>query len=168
VIVSRKSLLSPTTHGFTRFLAWEVLLGQFLLNADSWFRDPLAWHQIISWFLLVISIILVFFGVKLLREIGEPDEERDDPSLLGMEKTSRLVTSGLYGYIRHPLYSSLLFLGWGMFFKSPSWLDAGLVLLTTLFLALTARAEEGENIEYFGEPYALYMRRTKMFVPFIF
>ena len=25
---------------------------------------------------------------------------------------------------RHPIYSSLMFLGWGIFFKSPSWPDA--------------------------------------------
>jgi len=168
VIVSRKPLLNPRSHGFYRFFAWEILLAMFLINARGWFRDPLAWHQLVSWALLIISLALVTLGVRWLRQIGRPDAARSAPSLLGMEKTSRLVTIGLYRYIRHPMYSSLLFLGWGIFFKSTSWLDAGLALLCTGFLTATARIEEHENIAYFGDEYVAYMQRSKMFIPFIF
>jgi protein-S-isoprenylcysteine O-methyltransferase Ste14 len=168
IFVSRKSLLSLRSHGFYRFFAWEILMGIFLLNAGTWFHNPLAWHQLISWTLLIISIVLVILGLTLLRQIGEQDAGRNDASLFTLEKTSKLVTIGLYRYIRHPLYSSLFFLGWGIFFKSPSWLDAGLAILCTFFLTATARAEEFENIEYFGDEYVNYMERTKMFVPFLF
>jgi protein-S-isoprenylcysteine O-methyltransferase Ste14 len=168
VIISRQSLLRIRSHGFYRFFAWEILLWLFLLNADGWFRDLLAWYQLISWILLIISLGLVIESLRLLRVIGKLDAGRSDPSLLGLEKTSRLVTTGLYASIRHPLYSSLLFLGWGMFFKSPSWLDAGLALLCSLFLVTTARVEERENIHYFGNEYVEYMRRSKMFIPFLF
>lgn len=167
VVISRKSLLRARSHGFYRFFAWEILLAMFLLNAQSWFRDPLAWYQLISWVLLIVSLVLVILGVQQLREIGKQDEGRSDPSLLGMERTSQLVTSGVYRYIRHPLYSSLLFLGWGMFFKSPSWLDAGLALLCTLFLTATACSEERENIEFFGAEYEVYMQHSKMFIPLV-
>jgi protein-S-isoprenylcysteine O-methyltransferase Ste14 len=168
VFISRKSLLSLRSHGFYRFFAWEVLLAMFLLNAGTWFQNPFAWHQLISWILLIISIVLVILGLRLLRQVGQQDSGRNDAALLELEKTSRLVTVGLYRYIRHPLYSSLLFLGWGMFFKSPSWLDAGLVLLCTLFLIATARVEERENINYFGAEYVEYMGHSKMFIPFVF
>ncbi len=168
IVVSRQSLRRVRSHGFYRFLAWETLLVMFLLNVQGWFLDPLAWHQVVSWVLLMLSLALVILGVRLLRKTGGQDLQRDDPSLLGMEKTSRLVTAGVYRYIRHPLYSSLLLLGWGIFFKSPSWLDAGLALLCTLFLTTTARLEERENIDYFGPAYVTYMKRTKMFVPWVF
>jgi len=139
----------------------------FVLNMGTWFRDPFAWHQLISWALLIISIVLVILGVRLLQQIGKQDAGRSDASLLGMEKTSKLVTVGLYRYIRHPMYSSLLFLGWGMYFKSPSWLDLVLVLLCTFFLIATARMEESENIKFFGSEYVDYMKRTRMFIPFV-
>ena len=168
VFISRKSLFVPRSHGFYRFFAWEVLLILFLINAEGWFRNPLAWRQLISWTLLILSLVFVIQGGRLLREIGREDIGRSDPSLLGMEKTSRLVTVGLYRTIRHPLYSSLLLLGWGMFFKSPSWLDAGLVIICTFFLLAAARIEERENIHYFGDEYLAYMKRSKMFIPFIF
>ena len=168
VMISRDSLRHPRSHGFFRFFAWEILLAMFVRNVDGWFARPSAWYQLISWALLTISLVLVIQGVKLLRDIGSRDQARDDAPLLEMEKTSRLVTVGLYRYIRHPLYSSLLFLGWGMFFKSPSWLDAGLALLCTLFLIATARMEERENVGYFGAEYLEYMKHTNMFIPFVF
>jgi protein-S-isoprenylcysteine O-methyltransferase Ste14 len=50
-----------------------------------------------------------------------------------IEKTTILVTTGAYRYIRHPLYSSLLFLAWGIFFKAPSWPGGLLALAATFF-----------------------------------
>lgn len=168
VFVSRKSLRSPHAHGFYRFFAWEILLVLLARNLNDWFRDALAPQQLVSWLLLVISLVLLIMGVRLLRRSGRQDAARSDPALLGMEKTAQLVTGGLYRHIRHPMYSSLLFLGWGIFFKSPSWIDAGLVLACTLLLIATARVEEHENLGYFGEAYARYMRHSKRFIPFVY
>ena len=85
-----------------------------------------------------------------------------------MEKTTRLITEGTYKFIRHPLYSSLLLLAWGTFFKTPSWRDLDLALADSAFLYITAKIEEQENLSYFGPPYEEYMGKTKMFIPFIF
>jgi protein-S-isoprenylcysteine O-methyltransferase Ste14 len=41
-------------------------------------------------------------------------------------------------------------------------------LAATLFLLATAKVEESENVRYFGTAYAEYMKRTKMFIPFLF
>lgn len=166
--VSRASLRDPSSHGFYRFFAWEIILGMFLLNVDGWFRNPFSPTQIVSWILLCTSPYFVIRGVQLLRRLGQPGESRDDEPLVAFEKTTQLVTKGIYRYIRHPLYSSLFFLTWGIFFKSPSWPDAGLALLTSGFLVKTARIEEAENIRTFGPAYQDYMRRTSMFVPFLF
>jgi len=168
VFVSRKPLQNLNAHGFYRFFAWEILWLMFLLNTKTWFQNPFAWYQLISWVFLLASIPMVVLGVRLLHQIGKQETGRNDASLYAFEKTSKLVTVGLYRYIRHPLYSSLLFLGWGIFFKSPSWPDAGLVALCTFFLTVTARMEEVENIKYFGDEYTEYMKRTRMFIPFLF
>jgi protein-S-isoprenylcysteine O-methyltransferase Ste14 len=122
VFISRASLRRPGSHGFYRFFAWEAILGLALLNLPAWFKDPFARHQIISWLLLIASLALVAAGVHLLSAFGgtDPDQASDVPKI-GIEKTTSLVTTGIYGYIRHPLYSSLLFLTWGVFFKRPSW-----------------------------------------------
>jgi protein-S-isoprenylcysteine O-methyltransferase Ste14 len=169
VYISRASLRSPRSHGFYRFFAWEAILALFLLNVDFWFRDPFAWYQIIAWTLLFGCIVPLVFGVQALRARGKPTENREgDPSLLAFEKTTALVTTGIYRYIRHPLYSSLLLLAWGIFFKSPSWSGGILVIIATVFLALTAKADEAECTKFFGTAYQEYMQRTRMFIPFLF
>jgi protein-S-isoprenylcysteine O-methyltransferase Ste14 len=155
-------------HGFYRFFGWETILILFLFNVESWFVDPFSFNQIISWSFLTISLILIFQGVQLFRKQGNIDRDRKDPQLLGVEKTTELVTTGIYHYIRHPFYSSLLFLGWGIFFKNVNWLGLILAVINTVFLVITAQKEENENIEYFGEKYRLYIEQTKMFIPFIF
>ena len=168
IYVSRQALRQPGSHGYYRFFAWEILLIMFLVNMQVWFLNPFSWHQLVSWVLLFLSIPLLLEGLRLLREIGKLDAARRDASLLGLEKTSRLVTIGLYRYIRHPLYTSLLCLDWGIFFKYPSWVGAGLALLCTFFLVATARSEEDEDIHFFGQEYVEYIKHSKMFIPFIF
>lgn len=168
IYISRASLHSPRSHGFYRFFAWEFILALFLLDLGVWFRDPFSCHQLASWFLLTISIVPLAFGLHSLTTQGEPVEHREmDPQLLGFEKTSKLVTTGVYRYIRHPLYSSLLLFAWGLFFKSPMWSSFLLVLAATLLLIATAKADEAECLRFFGQSYREYMNRTKMFVPFL-
>lgn len=169
LFVSRKSLQSPLSHGFSRFFAWEVILLLFLLNVTTWFVRPFALHQIISWVLLLFSIVPVSCGILLLNRYGKPTAVRkEDDKLMGFEKTTMLVTEGIYRYIRHPLYSSLILLAWGIFFKSPSWAGGSLAITASGFLYLTAIRDERECLEFFGEEYARYIEHTKRFIPFIF
>ena len=169
IYISRASLRNARSHGFYRFFAWEAIAALFLLNVSYWFVNPLAWHQIIAWVLLVACIVPAIWGIALLQVRGEPVQSRaEDPNLLAFEKTTQLVTTGIYKYIRHPLYGSLLLLAWGIFFKLPSWLGLALVMTATILLVLTARADEAECIRFFGPAYQEYMQRTRRFIPFLF
>jgi protein-S-isoprenylcysteine O-methyltransferase Ste14 len=168
VYLSRASLLRPRSHSFYRFFAWELILGLFLLNVETWFVDPFAPHQLVAWPLLVISLIPLVLGVHALRAHGRLADRRESaPELLAFEKTTALVTTGIYRYVRHPLYSSLLFLAWGIFFKSPGWAGAILALAATACLFATAFADEAECLRFFGPRYLEYMRSTKRFVPLL-
>ena len=166
--VSWPSLRNFRSHGFYRFFAWESILVLVLLNLDYWFHEPFCLRQIVSWLLLIISLFLVIHGFQLLRMLGKPDSKRNDPSLVGVEKTTELVTVGAYRYIRHPLYSSLLYGTGGVFFKHPSWSGVSLAVITIFFLTVTAKTEEAENVRFFGSAYESYMKQTKMFIPFLF
>jgi protein-S-isoprenylcysteine O-methyltransferase Ste14 len=117
--------------------------------------------------MLSSSTFFVVEGYRLLRSKGVPDELRPGEDLYKIEKTTKLVTEGIYRYIRHPLYGSLLFLAWGIFFKSVSTMGFFLVMSTSLFLTLTAKIEEKENCDYFGDEYESYIHQTKMFIPYV-
>jgi protein-S-isoprenylcysteine O-methyltransferase Ste14 len=169
VYISRKSLFASHSHGFYRFFAWECIIALFLINVEYWISNPFAWNQIIAWVLLFSSLIPLGFGVRSLTAHGKPAETREtDPSLLAFEKTTQLVTTGIYKYIRHPLYSSLLLLAWGIFFKHFSVESIALIAVTTVFLFFTATADEAECINFFGAEYQDYMKASKRFIPFLF
>lgn len=169
--VSRRWLLSFNAHGFWRFWLWEADLALLLVafvGLAEWFRDPLSLRQLASWLLLFGSLAVLVPGVLALRTRGLPEErERKGEELMPFERTTRLVTSGVYRYVRHPMYASLLYLAWGVFLKRPTWAGVLLVLVATGAAYLTARAEEAENLRSFGEPYRDYMKRSRMFVPYL-
>ena len=160
VFVSWAPLRDPHTHGFFRFFAFETLLVLILLNADYWFRDPFSVLQITSWMLLLSSLSLAVHSFYVLLTVGKPKGEVED--------TTVLVTEGAYKYLRHPLYSTLLLGGCGVFLKGASLLAGILFLATSIFVLATAKTEESENLKKFGADYAVYMKRTKMFIPFLF
>lgn len=169
--ISRKSLLKPGVrgfaHGFYRFFAWECMLGLYVLNMHVWYDAPDSPRQLMSGTLFFLSLLLVISSVAQLHFMGKRDAKRDDVPMLAFEKTTALVTSGIYRYIRHPMYGSLFLLCWGFFFKLPSLTGAILAVIASSFLMATSRVEEKENLSYFGEAYQEYIKRTKMFVPFI-
>jgi protein-S-isoprenylcysteine O-methyltransferase Ste14 len=169
IVISWKPLHHPDSHGFYRFFAWEAILALVAINIPNWISHWTAWYQIISWILLLGCIVPLVLGVDSLRKRGKPNkEDRPDSQLMAFERTTQLVTSGIYRYIRHPLYSSLLFLAWGIFFKAPTQTGIALAFLATLFLNATAKADEAECIQTFGSDYQEYMKRTKMFIPYVF
>lgn len=169
IYVSRAALRVPRSHGFYRFFAWECILALALLKLPVWFDRPFAWYQLISWLLLLGCLVPLFFGIRALTAQGQPGAARaTEPQLLAFETTSQLVTSGIYHYIRHPLYSSLLLLAWGIFFKAPSLVGGGLALAASVCVLATARADETECLRFFGPAYRTYMGHTKRFVPFVF
>src|SRR3989304_10426001 len=157
ICISRASLRAPRSHGFHRFFAWEFMLALFLFNVNFWFQNPFAWYQLIAWTLLFASLIPLAFGVSALKSRWKPTANREsDPSLLAFEKTTQLVTTGVYKYIRHPLYSSLFLLTWGTFFKHLSGAGIVLAIAATVFMVFTAKADESECIQFFGAEYQNY------------
>lgn len=165
---SRKSLRHPSSHGFPRFFAFEAILVLVVLNVQHWFTYPRSIQQIASSLLLIISIVLVIWGVVLLRYHGESRPTIDGATEFEWENTSRLVTTGIYHYIRHPMYSSLLFLAWGTCLKFVSLVTFLLAVVATIALFLTAKIEEAEDVIRFGDEYRSYMKKTWRFVPFLF
>ena len=161
IVWSWPFLHDPRSHGFFRFFAFESIVALILLNVMQWFHNPLSAHQIISWILLGASLFMAVHGFYLLSTIGKAKN-------FNIEDTKALVKVGAYRYIRHPLYSSIFYMAWGVYFKDPSPLGIILVVATSIFITATAKIEEMENLRKFGADYAEYRKSTKMFIPFFF
>lgn len=164
---SWRSLRHLQSHGVPRFFAFEGIVVLLLLNWPAWFSSPGSLLHLISWLLLVSSLVLAVHGFLLLRRLGQATPPPADSHLHGFEHTNALVVTGAYRLIRHPLYASLLYLAWGAALKTASAASLAVAVVTSVFLWATGRREEREMIGRFGEAYREYMRRTRRFVPWI-
>jgi protein-S-isoprenylcysteine O-methyltransferase Ste14 len=168
-LISRRALTHTKTHGFYRLLAWQGILALLVLNAPVWTDNRYAWYQLCSWWALTVSLLVLITGVYQLRKLGQADSSvRSDSELFAFEQTTQLVDTGIYRWIRHPLYCSLLLLAWGVAFKQLLPLTVLLALFSSVCLYLTARQDERECVAYFGATYSDYMLRSRMFIPYIF
>lgn len=163
--ISWKALRNRKSHGFYRFFAFEGILLLVLLNQPQWLQAPTSLQALLSWGVLLCSLYFICTSLFHLKKRGGQSNRQDMPENFSFENTVNIVETGLYGYVRHPMYSSLLFLAWGAFLKQITPLTFLLVILTTGFLIVTAKVEEKENIEFFGKAYRHYMTKTKMFIP---
>jgi protein-S-isoprenylcysteine O-methyltransferase Ste14 len=167
VVLSWRTLFDIRSHGFYRFFSWECIAWLLASNYKFWFDNPFCVRQIFSWIFLFIGAYLVIAGVIWLKKAGKPIKSRDEEALFEFEKTSQLVDTGIFKYIRHPLYSSLIFLTWGIFIKNITVFLFFVAALSTAFLYLTAIFDEKECIKYFGDKYREYMKHSKRFIPFL-
>lgn len=166
-IACRRPLRNPRCHGFYRFFGFVACAGVVLPNLRVWTDDIFAPHQIISWLILFSALGFVLSGLSLL--IRQGGQRHDGPQEnFAFENTAELVVSGIFGFVRHPMYSGLILFSWGAWCKQVSWLGLALCLLTTLFMWITAKIEESENLLFFGPDYQTYMQRTKRFIPYLF
>lgn len=89
---------------------------------------------------------------------GRPMSIKEDPEL---------VTTGPYARLRHPIYAGLWLALLGSAIGQSAWWLVPLVLGSP-YLFYSARVEERTMLKRFPEAYGAYIRRTKMFIPFLF
>jgi protein-S-isoprenylcysteine O-methyltransferase Ste14 len=87
---------------------------------------------------------------------------------LEIRKEHRLVTTGVYRFIRHPMYSSFFLLALAQVLLVPNWLAgaSGLLGVGVLY-AFRVQQEERMMLEGFGTDYRSYMAHTKRLIPWI-
>ena len=82
------------------------------------------------------------------------------------EGQGKLVTNGIYAYIRHPQYAGFMLMTLGLLVH---WATLPLLImwpiLTLLYYRL-AKKEERDMEKEFGKQYLEYKRKTSMFIPF--
>ncbi len=168
ILLSRRSLRNLRCHGFYRFFAFEGILALLIINSPYWIADEYSLAGLLSVLLLFLSLLFVFLGFYLLKSEGGRRDDAINTENFEFENTSVLITKGVYHYIRHPMYSSLLLLAWGALLKNITFTGLVLALAVSVFLILTAKFEEHENIAFFGVDYQDYMLKSKRFLPFIY
>jgi protein-S-isoprenylcysteine O-methyltransferase Ste14 len=87
------------------------------------------------------------------------------PSVSGVRSDTVLVTTGLYGFVRHPIY-----LGIFIFIGALALVAANLIIVLPtmgllVLLYVSIDEEEAVLVERFGDRYREYMKGTPRFIP---
>ena len=155
----RPALRSVTTHGFYVFFAFESLLTLLFVNMGFWTVRVTSLYQIMSWIFLVASAFIAINGFYGLKKYGKPIDE--------WENTTVLIDRGIFRYMRHPLYSSLILLVIGIVLKHVTVVPLVIGCICIIFLVTASLVEERESLKKFGDAYTTYKRTTTRYVPFI-
>jgi protein-S-isoprenylcysteine O-methyltransferase Ste14 len=108
--------------------------------------------------LLLPAILSLGFGLYLIAKshIAVFGKTADQP---------RLIDSGVYSWVRHPMYFGILLVCLGFFFVSPSLLSLGVWLAFLILYDKMATYEEKDLIRVLGEEYIAYQKRVAKWFP---
>ena len=135
-------------------LGTTMLLFVGILGGPALFAPPPA-LQVVASLLSVVAFSVAVYGLLSLRR-----------NLSLMPEARRLVTSGPYRYIRHPLYAAEILAATAMVLAHPA-LWAVVSLAPFIGVQLTrARFEERLLSDTFND-YAAYAQRTRRLIPAI-
>lgn len=90
-------------------------------------------------------------------------------STLEVRENHRLVTGGIYKYVRHPMYAAIWLWGIAQILLLHNWI-AGWSHLASFGLLYFLRVprEEKMMLDQFGEDYRVYMKKTARIIPRVF
>jgi protein-S-isoprenylcysteine O-methyltransferase Ste14 len=126
----------------------------------------LAWASLplplwLRW--LSVGIALLGFALLQWAQTTLGKNWSDTPRMI---KEQSLITSGPYQFIRHPIYTAFLLILGSTLFISSNWLiGIAWIGMTVLEVASRIGFEENLMLEYFGDQYRVYMKRTGRLLP---
>jgi len=136
------------------FVVWGVdSLGFFVFGYSTVFFEAAAFPPLFAGTMvaLALSVYLVSKSHKAVLE-----QARDPPML---------VDSGVYAWVRHPMYLGILLFCLAFIFVSVSLVSFVIWIAFFLFYDRMATYEEKSLIEILGEPYIAYQKRVSKWLP---
>ena len=108
--------------------------------------------------LLLLGCILLLIGIPfLIRAAYEVVTQFEE---------GKLITGGLFQYVRNPIYSAwILFIIPGFALLTYSWIFLGTPLVTYFAFKVSIKKEEEYLAERFGQEYLMYKEKTRQFLP---
>ncbi len=132
-----------------------------LMGVSYWAYDNSDLGQVWGLMLVLVSVVASIYA---RREIGHNWSHAAEYQI---KKDHQLVKTGIYRYIRHPIYTTLILSVVGTELVVGSYLVVVFSIALPVIAYIQARREEALLIQKFGQKYIDYMKKTKMFVPFM-
>jgi protein-S-isoprenylcysteine O-methyltransferase Ste14 len=154
---SEKIALSLALFGMAILPAFYLVTG--IPQAAGY--APRAWA-------IAVGIALFVFGLWVFRR-SHKDLGRNWSVTLQIRDQHKLVSRGLYRFVRHPMYASFLLIALAQAFLLPNWVAgmSGLVGFSVLFF-MRVDVEERMMLDIFGDEYRVYCAKTKRIIPYVY
>ncbi len=133
----------------TAAFASQVVLCILFYNSRGW-----MWLLYAGWASFTAAMVL---GWRARVDFQMKGDSREGESWL---RTRRVVSTGVYGMVRHPMYLSFIAISLSLVFLSQHWLSAVLGVIVTALVYDDMRREEKNTEEKFGDEYRAYMARV--------
>jgi protein-S-isoprenylcysteine O-methyltransferase Ste14 len=143
-------------------MAIAVLIGFGLPLLEAALKEALdmpIWRIAPGIGLMLLGFVLAYQANRIIAENWSP--------VIGKTQEQRLVKSGVYSVVRHPLYLSgfLIVIGTNIYFGNTwAWISTALVFGVTLY---RIPVEDRQLEERFGQEFVDYKTQTKAIIPWI-
>jgi len=137
----------------------SLFLYMFYPASMQWAQLPLpTWLRWIGVWLTSLGVLLVAWTNYAL--------DKNFSTTLRVRADHTLVTAGPYQWVRHPMYTAILMMLFGLGLLSANWFIGLSVLPFSVVIMLwRTRKEEAMLTEKFGDAYRAYMQHTGKFLP---
>jgi len=136
------------------FIVWGIDSAGFFVLGHS----TVIFHALAFPVLFAGTILSICLGVYLASKSHKTVlEQVHDPP--------KLVDSGVYAWVRHPLYLGILLFCLAFLFISFSLVSTGIWIAFFIFYDRMATYEEKSLIEILGDEYTVYQKRVSKWIP---
>jgi len=132
------------------FLVWDV--DSFFLHLSTFLSAYVSLP--VRLLVLVVALVIAIYLFKSGHVVLEPEH-----------RPERVVTTGIFRLVRHPIYLGGMLIYLGLAFSTLSLLSFAVFVVIFLFYDYIAGYEEKVMEEKFGEEYVKYKQRTGKWVP---
>jgi protein-S-isoprenylcysteine O-methyltransferase Ste14 len=161
----QQSTIDGLAYRLLLWLAFALLFSNFYAGRST---APLFVHMIpetaaFVWAGFAITVCGLIAILSARYSLG-----RNWSASMDLKEGHQLVTSGLYGYIRHPIYAALLtmFLGSAIVFGTLSAFVGFVFALISCLIRI--KHEDSLMAREFPTEHPAYVARTKRLIPFIY
>ncbi len=155
-----ESIASRLMHVVPTLVAGLLLV----LDVPVWGLDERLWpaSEATAWAGWLVTVAGLSFTVWARRHLAA-----NWSADVTLKENHELITSGPYGWARHPIYTGLLLGFMGTALAVGRWRGVAAVGLMGLALWRKLRIEERGMRQLFGEQYTHYAKRVSALIPFL-
>ena len=147
-------------YGIGPFFTWPSLFITILSSIVFDWKIRFGKVRVLGIVFLLIGILLVVLAAFLY--ISAVFKSK----IMDYIKQDKLLTTGVYAYVRNPIYSAVLFLCTGIVFIARNYCLLCLPVLLWAYLTILLKTtEETWLLEFYGKAYLKYCGKTNRCIP---